>query len=52
MSLKWISSLKQAPVPDIHAVLGEKFLDHITLPGAVFHLFQGVFASPVPAFTY
>lgn len=52
MSLEWISSLKQASVPDIHVVLGEKFLDHTTLPGAVFHLFLGVSASPVPTFTY
>lgn len=51
MNLKWISSLKQAPVPDNHVVPREKLLYHLMLPGAVLYLFLGVFAFPVPTLT-
>ena len=47
MSLKWISSLEQATVPDIHVVLGEEFLYHITLPSyTAFHLPSGCICFP------
>lgn len=46
MSLKWISSLKQATVPDIHVVFGEKFLYHITLPCHSLPSFSGCICFP------
>ena len=47
MSLTWNSSLKQATVPDIHVVLGEKLRYHIMLPWyMVFHLLLRVTALP------
>lgn len=51
MSLKCISSPKQAPVPDIHVGLGEKFPHHPMLPGAALRLFLGIFSPPVPTVT-
>lgn len=46
MSLKCISSPKQAPAPDIHVGLGEKFPYRPMLPGAALRLFLGIFPSP------